>query len=242
MNINGGKYRVFFQDMGVVDYKEAWDYQEQSLMELVRERENLKKEGKINVIPQKQVFLFCEHPHVYTLGKSGDFNNLLINSEFLKMINAAFYKINRGGDITYHGPGQIIGYPIIDLDSFRIKIKEYIWMLEESIIGLLEGFNIPAARMNGATGVWLDPATPGKTRKICAIGVRVSNRVTMHGFAFNVNTDLGYFNYINPCGFTDKQVTSLSREMRKEVDIGEIKSKLKDKLAEIFDIEWETIP
>ncbi len=238
---NPGKYKVLFQDLGLIDYKEAWDYQEQKLQELVREREELKKKGKIDAILQKQVFLFCEHPHVFTLGKSGKENNLLINSDFLKRINATFYKINRGGDITYHGPGQIVGYPIIDLDSFRIKIKEYIWMLEEAIIRLLSGFNIQAVRMEGATGVWLNSGLTSSSRKICAIGVRVSNRVTMHGFAFNVNTDLNYFNYINPCGFTDKEVTSLRRELGKEMDLEEIKSKLKYSLREIFDIDWKMV-
>jgi len=235
------KNKVCFQDLGLIDYKEAWDYQEQKLQELVKEREELKKNGKINVIPQKQVFLFCEHPHVYTLGKSGKENNLLISGDFLNRINATFYRINRGGDITYHGPGQIVGYPIIDLDSFRIKIREYIWMLEESIIRLLAGYNINAVHLQGATGVWLVPGPTGKSRKICAIGVRVSNRVTMHGFAFNVNTDLNYFNYINPCGFTDREVTSLSRELGKEINIEEIKSELKYTLAEIFNIEWKLV-
>lgn len=235
------KNKVCFQDLGLIDYKEAWDYQEQKLQELVREREELKKDGKINAIPQKQVFLFCEHPHVYTLGKSGKENNLLIKSDYLKRINASFYRINRGGDITYHGPGQIVGYPIIDLDSFRIKIKEYIWMLEESIIRLLAGYNIIAVRMEGATGVWLVPGQTGKSKKICAIGVRVSNRVTMHGFAFNVNTDLNYFKYINPCGFIDMEVTSLSRELGQEMNIEKIKSELKYSLAEIFNIEWKLI-
>lgn len=236
-----GKYKVFFQDLGLIDYKKAWDYQEQKLQDLVREREELKKNGKMDAVPQKQVFLFCEHPHVYTLGKSGNADNLLINAEFLKRINAVFYKINRGGDITYHGPGQIVGYPIIDLDAFRIKIRDYIWMLEESIIRLLSGFKIQAVRMAGATGVWLTSGQAGKSRKICAIGVRVSNRVTMHGFAFNVNTDLNYFNYINPCGFTDKKVTSLSRELGTEINLEEIKAKLEYILGEIFDIEWKMV-
>ena len=233
------KNTAYFQDLGLIDYKKAWDYQERKLKQLICERDELKKAGKNDDIPQKQVFLFCEHPHVYTLGKSGDAGNLLINSDFLRRINATFYKINRGGDITYHGPGQIVGYPIIDLDSFRIKIKEYVWMLEESIIRLLDGFNIPAVRMERATGVWLDSGPTVKARKICAIGVRVSNRVTMHGFAFNVNTDLNYFKYINPCGYTDKEVTSLHRELGKEIDIEEIKLKLKDKLGEIFNVEWK---
>ncbi len=235
------KNKVFFQDLGLIDYKEAWDYQEQKLQEVVREREEIKKEGQIDATPQKQVFLFCEHPHVFTLGKSGKEYNLLINSEYLNRINAAFYRINRGGDITYHGPGQIVGYPIIDLDSFRIKIKEYIWMLEESIIRLLAGYDIIAVRLEGATGVWLVPGKAGKSRKICAIGVRVSNRVTMHGFAFNVNTDLNYFNHINPCGFADREVTSLSRELGQVVNMEKIKSELKYSLAEIFNIEWKLI-
>lgn len=233
------KYKVSFQDLGLIDYKKAWDYQENILKELVLEKEKLKKTGNDNAIPQKQVFLFCEHPHVYTLGKSGNEHNLLINSDFLKRINASFYKINRGGDITYHGPGQIVGYPIIDLDSLRLKIKEYVWMLEEAVIRLLKDYSVPGIRMERATGVWLNSDVPGKMRKICAIGVRVNNRVTMHGFAFNVNTDLNYFSYINPCGFTDKEVTSLSKELGRQVDFDEIKLKLKYSLAEVFNIDWE---
>ena len=239
--VNPGKYQILFQDLGIIDYKEAWDYQENKLKELVQEREELKKNGNNIAIPQKQVFLFCEHPHVFTLGKSGKENNLLINSDFLKRIDATFYKINRGGDITYHGPGQIVGYPIIDLDYLRLKIKEYIWMLEEAVIRLLSGYNIKAIRIEGATGVWLDSGLSVKARKICAIGVRVSNRVTMHGFAFNVNTDLNYFNYINPCGFTDKEVTSLSKELGTDVNLEEIKIKMKFLLADIFDIDWKMV-
>jgi lipoyl(octanoyl) transferase len=239
MNSNPRKYKILFQDLGLIDYKSAWDYQENRLRELVLEKEELKKNGNSNAVPQKQVFLFCEHPHVFTLGKSGDEYNLLINSDFLKRINASFYKINRGGDITYHGPGQIIGYPIIDLDSLKIKIKEYVWMLEEAVIRLLKEYNIKGIRMEGATGVWLNSSGLEKMRKICAIGVRVSNRVTMHGFAFNVNTDLNYFSYINPCGFTDKEVTSVSKELSRNIDFDEIKGKLKYSLAEIFSIDWE---
>jgi len=241
MNHIPRKYQIFFQDLGLIDYKEAWNYQEKKLKELVQEREELKKKGNNCAIPQKQVFLFCEHPHVFTLGKSGNENNLLINSDFLKRIDATFYKINRGGDITYHGPGQIVGYPIIDLDSLRLKIKEYIWMLEEAVIRLLSGYNIRAIRIAGATGVWLDSGLSGKSRKICAIGVRVSNRVTMHGFAFNVNTNLNYFNYINPCGFTDKEVTSLSKELGKDMNLEEIKIKMKFLLADIFNIDWKMV-
>jgi lipoyl(octanoyl) transferase len=239
MNPIPNKYKIFFQDLGLIDYKAAWDYQENRLKELVLEKEELIKNGNSNAIPQKQVFLFCEHPHVFTLGKSGDEHNLLINSDFLKRINASFYKINRGGDITYHGPGQIVGYPIIHLDSLRIKIKDYVWMLEEAVIRLLKEYNISGIRMEGATGVWLNSSVQKKMRKICAIGVRVSNRVTMHGFAFNVNTDLNYFNYINPCGFTDKEVTSVSKELGIHIDFDEIKGKLKYSLADIFSIDWE---
>jgi lipoyl(octanoyl) transferase len=235
------EHKIFFQDIGLIDYKEAWDFQEFKLKELVHEREELKKTGNNDAIPQKQVFLFCEHPHVYTLGKSGNEHNLLISREFLGRINASFYKINRGGDITYHGPGQIVGYPIIDLDSMKLKIKEYVWKLEESVIRLLEDYSIQGVRMEGATGVWLNPDHKGNMRKICAIGVRVNNRVTMHGFAFNVNTDLNYFNYINPCGFKDKSVTSLSKELDREIDFNECKFKLKNVLGEIFNIDWKQV-
>jgi len=238
MNSNPRKYKILFQDLGLIDYKSAWDYQENRLRELVLEKEELKKNGNSNAVPQKQVFLFCEHPHVFTLGKSGDEHNLLINRDFLNRINASFYKINRGGDITYHGPGQIVGYPIIDLDYLGIKIKEYVWMLEEAVIRLLKEYNISGIRMERATGVWLNSSGREKMRKICAIGVRVSNRVTMHGFAFNVNTDLNYFNYINPCGFTDKEVTSVSKELGRRIDFDEIKEKLNYSLAEIFNIDW----
>jgi lipoyl(octanoyl) transferase len=239
MNSIPRKYKISFKDLGLIDYKAAWDYQENRLKDLVLEKEKLKKNGNNSAIPQKQVFLFCEHPHVFTLGRSGDEHNLLINSDFLNGINASFYKINRGGDITYHGPGQIVGYPIIDLDSLRLKIKEYVWMLEEAVIRLLKEYNIKGIRMEGATGVWLNSGVQEKMRKICAIGVRVSNRVTMHGFAFNVNTDLNYFNYINPCGFTDREVTSVSKELGKHIDFDEIKVKLKYSLADIFSIDWK---
>lgn len=232
------KYKVSFRDLGLIDYKEAWDYQERCLKDLVFEKEELKKSGKLNDIPQKQVILYCEHPHVYTLGKSGDEHNLLINNDILKRINASFHKINRGGDITYHGPGQIVGYPILDLDSLKLKIRKYVWMLEESIIRLLSDYGVEGTRSEGATGVWLNEGVSGCKRKICAIGVRVSNHVTMHGFALNVNSDLSYFRYINPCGFTNGEITSLSRELRRELDLPEAKMKLRSHLAEIFNIDW----
>jgi lipoyl(octanoyl) transferase len=238
MEHHSQKYLITFQDLGLIDYKKAWDYQEKCLKDLIIEKEELKKNGKIRDIPQKQVILFCEHPHVYTLGKSGNEHNLLINNDILKRINASFYKINRGGDITYHGPGQIVGYPIIDLDSLNLKIRDYVSMLEESIIGLLSDYGIEGTRSAGATGVWLNERVSGSKRKICAIGVRVSNHVTMHGFALNVNTDLNYFRYINPCGFTDKEITSLSMELGKELDLTEVKMKLRSRIAGIFNIDW----
>jgi lipoyl(octanoyl) transferase len=218
---------IQYLDLGVKDYKETWDYQE----ELLRKVMEMKND------PAKSDFggylIFVEHPHVYTLGKSGETNNLLISESFLKQINATYYEINRGGDITYHGPGQIVGYPIIDLDKFNMGVKEYVHKLEDSIIATLKDFNIESSRMDGATGVWLDTGTP-RARKICAIGVRVSRSVTMHGFAFNVNTDLQYFSYINPCGFQDKGVTSLEKELKEKQDFGMVKSKVIQKMQKVF--------
>jgi lipoyl(octanoyl) transferase len=219
-----------FIDLGIKDYKETWDYQEALLHQVM----------EMKADPTKNNFggylVFVEHPHVYTLGKSGETNNLLIGASFLKQINATFYEINRGGDITYHGPGQIVGYPIIDLDKFNMGVKEYVHKLEESIIATLKEFHIESSRMDGATGVWLDTGTP-KARKICAIGVRVSRSVTMHGFAFNVNTDLQYFSYINPCGFQDKGVTSLEKELKEKQDFEKIKDLVKEKMKGEFGVE-----
>jgi lipoyl(octanoyl) transferase len=177
--------------------------------------------------------LFCEHPHVYTIGKSGKDSNLLISEDLLKGYGAELFHIDRGGDITYHGPGQIVGYPILDLQKFNIGIKEYVRRLEETVIVTLENYGIKAGRLEGATGVWLDAGT-ATARKICAIGVKASRYVTMHGFAFNINTDLNYFNYINPCGFTDKGVTSLSKELETEIDIEEVKRKLLENFEIVF--------
>lgn len=217
-------------DLGIKDYKETWDYQEALLHQVMEMKAN----------PAKNNFggylVFVEHPHVYTLGKSGETNNLLIGASFLKQINATYYEINRGGDITYHGPGQIVGYPIIDLDKFNMGVKEYVHKLEESIIATLKDFDIASSRMDGATGVWLDTGTP-KARKICAIGVRVSRSVTMHGFAFNVNTDLQYFSYINPCGFQDKGVTSLEKELKEKQDFEGVKNKVIQKMEEEFGVK-----
>ncbi len=210
-------------DLGLKEYKECWDFQEELLAKVVAEK---RAQGKPT--PQNH-FLLVEHPHVYTLGKSGDEKNLLANSDFLKKIEATYYKINRGGDITYHGPGQIVGYPIIDLEYYRIGVREYIEKMEDAIIETIAEFGLTGARKEGATGVWLDAGHKVRARKICAIGVRVSRYVTMHGFALNVNTDMRYFNYINPCGFATYGVTSIQQELGKEIPMEEVKSILKEK-------------
>lgn len=222
-------FNTKFIDLGIIDYKEAWDYQETKLEEIVKQRENYPN-------LKQNLLIFCEHPHVYTLGKSGAENNLLINDDFLSKINATYYKTNRGGDITYHGPGQLVVYPLFDLKEMKLGIRDYVNKIEEVIIQTLMNYNINAERLDGATGVWLDSKMPGKARKICAIGVRVSRFVTMHGLAFNINTNLDYFNYINPCGFVDKGVTSLSKEIGTEVKMNELKEKVKNKFLEIFNL------
>ncbi len=220
------KKEIQFQDLGIIEYKEAWDYQEKLFAE------KLKK--KLNGEPVENHLLFCEHPHVYTLGKSGSENNLLVNNKMLQSLNVSFFKTNRGGDITYHGPGQIVGYPILDLENFGLGVKSYIELLEHSIINVLKEFGIAGERLKGATGVWLDTNKPGKARKICAIGVKASRHITMHGFAFNVNTDLKFFDMINPCGFTDKKVTSLEREVGIKLDFEVVKEKAKLELFRLF--------
>ncbi len=229
---------VDFKDLMSIDYKEAWDYQETLFNEIVTLKAKNRELPVEEQIATKNFLLFCEHPHVYTLGKSGTENNLLINDEFLNKINATYYKTNRGGDITYHGPGQIVGYPILDLDNFGFQVREYIFNLEETIILLLKDYGITSTRLEGATGVWLDVDKPGMTRKICAMGVRASRWVTMHGFALNVNTDLNYFNHINPCGFVDKGVTSMEKELGNTLDFEEVKSNLKNKIKEVFDLKY----
>ncbi len=219
---------VEFEELGTIDYKKAWDYQEELFQRSLELKANNKK--------AHNYLLFCEHPHVYTLGKSGDKRNLLLNADLLKHKKATFYKINRGGDITYHGPGQIVGYPIIDLEQFNINIKDYICKIEEAIISTLSEFKIIAERLEGATGIWLDTNNT-KTRKICAIGVRASRYITMHGFAFNVNTNLEYFTYINPCGYIDKGVTSMKKELGKEQDMEEVKKVLLKKIIKEFNMK-----
>ncbi len=214
---------IIYKDLGEIEYGAAWDYQEELFNSLVAHKRN--PEGKEQ---PEQFLLFCEHAHVYTLGKSGDEANLLIRSEFLKKINATYFKTNRGGDITYHGPGQIVGYPIVDLESLDIGLKQYVSLLEDAIIELLERYEISGSRMDGATGVWLEKDHPVKARKICAIGVRSSRYITMHGFALNVNTNLDYFSYINPCGFETKGVTSMEKELGKTLDFEQVKLELRE--------------
>ena len=223
--------KVVFQDLGLIDYKEAWDYQEKRFNEILDVKKNNRKENRQD--PTLSYLLFCEHPHVYTLGKSGDENNLLVNKDYLKSREATFYKINRGGDITYHGPGQIVVYPILDLDNFFTDIHKYLRQLEEAVILTLAEYGIKSTRSDGETGVWLDVGSEN-ARKICALGVRSSRWVTMHGFAFNVNCDLSYFGNIIPCGIVDKSVTSMQKELGKEVDMQEVQYKLKDHLKKLF--------
>jgi lipoyl(octanoyl) transferase len=236
MTLQGKTRSIAFRDLGLIDYKEAWDLQEESLALVIKEKLDAGKAGDNGFSTGEQVVYFCEHPHVYTLGKSGQDQNLLIQDTFLKKIDATFYKIDRGGDITYHGPGQIVGYPIIDIEALNIKVKDYVGGLEEMVIRTLADYEIEAGRLDGATGVWLDTGVPGKTRKICAIGVRVSRYVTMHGFALNVNTDLRYFQYINPCGFTDKGVTSMQQEKGVELSMRDVSKVLQTQLSGAFGV------
>ncbi len=242
MNNNLNK-TVQFIDLGLIDYQEGWDTQEKLFAEIV----DIKIQNR-NIAPENQTFtpnylLFCQHPHVYTLGKSGKVDNLLLNEDGLEEKHAKFYKINRGGDITYHGPGQLVGYPILDLENFFTDIHRYMRFLEEAIIRTLAEYNIDAGRIDGLTGVWLDHisqrnAARKNPRKICAMGVKSSRWVTMHGFALNVNTDLDYFQNIVPCGIDDKAVTSMATELSVLLDIREVMDKLKQHLGELFEMEF----
>lgn len=230
--------QVLFKDLGLIDYKDCWDYQEK----LFKETVDLKIQNRNNLSPSltKSYLLFCEHPHVYTLGKSGSENHLLLNESSLKKKQAVYYKINRGGDITYHGPGQLVGYPILDLDNFFTDIHRYLRFLEEAVILTLKEYNIESGRIEGLTGVWIEAENPLKARKICAMGVRSSRWVTMHGFAFNVNPDLSYFNNIIPCGITDKAVTSLKQELGRKVNMQEVKEKVKKHFCSLFNCILES--
>lgn len=226
---------VLFKDWGLIDYKESWDEQERLFASNLEIKSKNRTEN--TQVPTKHHLIFCEHPHVYTLGKSGKMEHLLLDEEQLKVKDAVFYKINRGGDITYHGPGQIVGYPILDLEYFFTDIHKYLRLLEEAIILTLKEYGITAGRVDGLTGVWIDGDQPDKARKICAMGVRCSRWITMHGFAFNVNTDLGYFRNIIPCGIDDKAVTSMEYELGRKLPIEEVKDILRQKIAELFHMQ-----
>lgn len=222
---------VIIKNLGLIDYKEAWDYQEELFKQTVDQKILNRKE--LSNTPTINYLLFCEHPHVYTLGKSGDAENLLLNEQQLKEHEASFYAINRGGDITYHGPGQLVAYPILDLDHFFPDIHKYLRFLEEAVIKTLAEFGIEAGRVEGLTGVWIEGDTP-RARKICAMGVKSSRWVTMHGIGFNVNSDLSYFSHIIPCGIQDKAVTSMERELGYTLNIQDVTNVLKEKLANQF--------
>ena len=223
---------ILFEDLGTKDYKETWDYQEELFDAIIQiKRKNRKEDLEIET---PNHFLFVEHPHVYTLGKSGDLNNLLLNESQLKQKGISYHKINRGGDITYHGYGQVVGYPILDLDNFFNDIHKYMRFLEETMIRVLAEYNLKGERSKGETGVWLDVGTPF-ARKICALGVRSSRWVTMHGFALNVNTNLGYFDHIIPCGIKGKAVTSLEVELGRKLDVEKVKQKILKHFATIFE-------
>lgn len=227
---------VELQDLGLKDYKQTWDYQEELFKAIVDTK--IKNRREDAGLKTKNHFLFVEHPHVYTLGKSGDFSNLLVSEAQLKEKNATFYKVNRGGDITYHGPGQVVGYPILDLDNFFTDIHKYLRFLEEMIILTLAEYGLKAERSKGETGVWLDVGTPF-ARKICAMGVRASRWVTMHGFALNVNANLGYFDLMIPCGIRGKAVTSLNVELgKKTVNEVEVKEKLLKHFSNLFEAKF----
>jgi len=230
-------YSVIYQDIGLKEFKKTWKYQDEIFAGLVEYKKE-KNQGNATLNEHPGTLIIVEHPHVYTLGKSGSENNLLVDYLQLKAKDATFYRIDRGGDITYHGPGQIVGYPIFDLEVINIGLKEYIFRIEEAVIKSLEEFGINGLRLAGGTGVWLDADIAGKARKICAIGVKASRFITMHGFALNVNTDLSYFSFINPCGFTDKGVTSLEKETGSRQDMRNVKEIIKRNLQVVFDLEW----
>lgn len=221
-------------DLGLIDYKEAWDYQT-NLFDQILAVKSGNRTASVE-IPTDNYLIFCEHPHVFTLGKTGDENNLLLTKDSLQSVQATYYHINRGGDITYHGPGQLVVYPVIDLENFFTDIHKYMRSLEEAVIQTLADFDITAGRIKGLTGVWLDVNDQSKARKICAFGVKTSRWVTLHGLALNVNTNLDYFNYIVPCGIQDKAVTSIQKELGHSVDLNLVKKRLTEKIVAIFDM------
>jgi lipoyl(octanoyl) transferase len=234
--------RVKFEDLGIIDYKTAWDYQEGLLEQNVSIKADARKSNAaydVKALPTRHHFLLCEHNPVYTLGKSGNMSNVLMSEEAMKKNGIQFFKTNRGGDITFHGPQQMVGYPILDLEKMYTDIGRYLRNLEEVIILTVAGYGITGGRSAGETGVWIDAGIKGKERKICAIGVRCSRWITMHGFALNVNTDLGYFNNIVPCGIPDKQVTSMRKETGHTLNYEEVKRKLKTNFEKVFDAAFD---
>ena len=228
--------KVYFKNLGLIDYKEAWDYQDLLFNEIVSIKINNRDLKDDQQVLTPNYLIACSHPNVYTLGKSGKENNLLISEEALKSVNATYYKINRGGDITYHGPGQIVVYPILDLYNFFTDIHKYLRFLEQAVIDTLEEFEIKAGRLEGLTGVWIGPQS-SNPRKICAMGVRASRWVTMHGLALNVTNDLQYFNNIIPCGIADKAVTSMKKELGMDVNIEEVQKIVIEKISGLFEME-----
>lgn len=240
------KQQVIFKDLGIVNYKVAWDYQEELVQKNVAiktaERKTAEKKpilqpGSVIQSDTSNYLLFCEHPPVYTLGKSGHMENVLLSEEQMEEKEIEFFRTNRGGDITFHGLQQVVGYPILDLEKFYTDIGKYLRSLEEVIIQTIAEYGIKGYRSKGETGVWIEPGIAGKERKICAMGIRCSRWITMHGFALNVNTDLSYFNNIIPCGIVNKQVTSIEKELGKKVDFGEVKEKIKKNFSRVFDVD-----
>jgi len=234
------KQQVHFEDWGMINYKSAWDLQETILQKNVAIKTNWRNQNTnkpISTLPTTHHLIFCEHEHVYTLGKSGDIGNVLLSENELDQQNIQFFKTNRGGDITYHGKGQLVGYPILDLEKFKTDIGLYLRNIEEVIILSIKEFGIIGQRSIGETGVWIDADIPGKERKICAMGVRCSRWITMHGFALNVNTDLNYFSNIIPCGIQGKNVTSVEKEINHKVDPEEMKNIVKQKFEKVFEVE-----
>ena len=230
---------VIFKDLGIIDYKTAWDYQEKLLQQNVSVKSAIRNDAALaGKIDTQNYFLLCEHEPVYTLGKSGDMKNVLMSEEELAANNIQFFKTNRGGDITFHGPQQIVGYPILDLEKFYTDIGKYLRNLEEVIILTIAEYGIKGERSAGETGVWIEPGIEGKERKICAIGVRCSRWITMHGFALNVNTDLTYFGNIIPCGIVNKKVTSIEKELGEKVDFDEVKEKVSENFKRVFNVEF----
>ncbi len=228
---------IQYIDLGLIDYQQAWDYQTDLFNKILAVKSENRNHPNNEQLTTNNYLLFCEHPHVYTLGKSGDEKNLIIPGSDLSSIGASFYNINRGGDITYHGPGQIVVYPIIDLENFFTDIHVYMRTLEEAVIQTLSEFSLEAGRIKGLTGVWLDVDNAVKSRKICAMGVKTSRWVTMHGLALNVNTDLSYFNHIVPCGISDKAVTSMEKELNSTLDLKQVKEILRNKLVSLFEMQ-----